>query len=225
VRTDDHTEILGVNNRLQLAELGRLLNQRILTAWMLEGVTVVDPATTWVDDTVRLEPDVVLRPNTMLHGATTVEAGAEIGPDTTLTDCRVGADARVVRCHGEGADIGPEASVGPYAYLRPGTRVGAGGKIGTFVETKKADIGPGAKVPHLSYVGDATIGEGSNIGAGTIFANYDGLGKYHTNVGRHSFIGSDSVLVAPVDIADGSYVAAGSTVTAGTEPGELAVAR
>jgi bifunctional UDP-N-acetylglucosamine pyrophosphorylase / glucosamine-1-phosphate N-acetyltransferase len=223
--TEDPTEILGVNDRVQLSELGRILNDRLLRAWMLSGVTVVDPATTWVDATVRLEPDVTLLPHTQLRGGTTVDAGAVVGPEVTLIDTAVGADAHVVRVHGEGAEVGPGASVGPFAYLRPGTKLAAGGKIGTFVETKNADIGPGAKVPHLTYVGDATIGEGSNIGAGTIFANYDGVHKYHTDVGRHVFVGSDSVLVAPRHIADGSYIAAGSAVVKDTEPGELAVAR
>ncbi len=221
----DHTEILGVNDRVQLAELRRILNDRLLRAWMLAGVTVVDPATTWVDATVTLEPDVTLHPHTQLLGATTVGAGAEIGPEATLVDTMVGADAQVVRVHSLGAVVGAGASVGPFAYLRPGTKLAAGGKIGTFVETKNADIGPGAKVPHLTYVGDATIGEGSNIGAGTIFANYDGVHKYHTDIGRHVFVGSDSVLVAPRRIADGSYIAAGSAVVKDVDPGELAVAR
>ncbi|MGH3487715.1 MAG: bifunctional UDP-N-acetylglucosamine diphosphorylase/glucosamine-1-phosphate N-acetyltransferase GlmU, partial [Actinopolymorphaceae bacterium] len=225
VRAQDFHDILGINDQIQLAELRRFLNDRILTGWMRAGVIVVDPTTTWVDATVTLEPDVTLHPNTQLKGATAVEAGAEIGPDTTLTDVRVGADAQVVRTHGSNAEIGPGATVGPYAYLRPGTRLAAKGKIGTFVETKNAEIGPGAKVPHLSYVGDATIGEGSNIGAGTIFANYDGVHKHHTDVGRHAFVGSDSVLVAPRQVADGSYVAAGSTVVKDVGPGELAVAR
>ncbi|WP_337587607.1 bifunctional UDP-N-acetylglucosamine diphosphorylase/glucosamine-1-phosphate N-acetyltransferase GlmU [Actinopolymorpha alba] len=221
----DYQDILGVNDQLQLAELRRILNDRILAHWMRSGVTVVDPATTWVDTTVTLEPDATIHPNTQLRGTTTVAAGTQIGPDTTLIDTRIGADAQVIRTHGEGAQVGAGATVGPFAYLRPGTRLDAGGKIGTFVETKNAEIGPGAKVPHLTYVGDATIGEGTNIGAGTIFANYDGVAKHHTHVGSHSFVGSDSVLVAPRQIADGAYVAAGSTVVKDVEPGELAVAR
>ncbi len=221
----DPREVLGVNNRVQLAELQRIMNDRVLTGWMMEGVTVVDPATTWVDDTVTLARDVTLHPGTILRGATSVGEGSEVGPDTTLTDVAIGAEAHVVRTHGEGAEIGDGANVGPFAYLRPGTKLGAKGKIGTFVETKNADIGPGAKVPHLTYAGDATIGAGANIGAGTIFANYDGVHKNHTDVGEHSFVGSNSVLVAPVSIADGSYVAAGSTVAKGVSSGELAVAR
>ncbi|HEY8456756.1 MAG TPA: bifunctional UDP-N-acetylglucosamine diphosphorylase/glucosamine-1-phosphate N-acetyltransferase GlmU [Actinopolymorphaceae bacterium] len=225
VVADDYRDILGINDQVQLAELRRVLNDRVLDRWMRSGVTVIDPATTWVDVTVELQADVVLRPHTQLHGTTRVAAGAEIGPDTTLIDTVVGEDARVVRTHGTSADIGPRVSVGPFAYLRPGTRLRDGSKVGTFVETKNAEIGPGAKAPHLAYIGDATVGEGTNIGAGTIFANYDGVHKHHTDVGRHVFIGSDSVLVAPRRIADGSYVAAGSTVVKDVEPGELAVAR
>jgi len=174
---------------------------------------------------VTIEPDATLLPNTQLHGATTVGSGATIGPDTTLTDVRVGAGATVIRTHGSESVIGENAKVGPFAYLRPGTALGTAGKIGTFVETKNAGIGDGAKVPHLTYAGDVTIGEGANVGAGTIVANYDGVTKSHTTIGKHSFIGSDSVLVAPVEIADGSYVAAGSTIVSDTQPGDLAVAR
>jgi bifunctional UDP-N-acetylglucosamine pyrophosphorylase / glucosamine-1-phosphate N-acetyltransferase len=223
--TADTMQTEGVNDRVQLATLRAELNRRTLDRLMRSGVTIVDPNTTWVDGTVTIEPDATLLPNTQLHGATTVGAGAAIGPDTTLTDVEVGAGATVIRAHGSGSRIGPGAKVGPFAYLRPGTSLGADGKIGTFVETKNADIGPGAKVPHLTYAGDVTIGEGANIGAGTIVANYDGVTKSHTTVGKHSFVGSDSVLVAPVEVADGSYVAAGSTVVSDTQPGELAVAR
>lgn len=223
--TDDAWQTEGVNDRVQLAALHRELNRRTTTHWMRAGVTIVDPATTWVDITVTLERDVVLRPGVQLHGGTRIREGAEIGPECTLTDTVVGPGAVVVRTQAVGAEIGPEATVGPYSYLRPGTRLGAKGKIGGFVETKKAEIGEGSKVPHLSYVGDAAIGAGVNIGAGTIFANYDGVDKHHTGVGDHTFVGSNSVLVAPVELADGSYVAAGSAVTSGTEPGDLAIAR
>jgi bifunctional UDP-N-acetylglucosamine pyrophosphorylase/glucosamine-1-phosphate N-acetyltransferase len=223
--TDDAMQTEGVNDRVQLATLRAELNRRTLDALMRSGVTIVDPRTTWVDGTVTIEPDATLLPNTQLHGATTVGTGAIVGPDTTLTDVRVGAGATVIRTHGSESVIGENAKVGPFAYLRPGTALGTAGKIGTFVETKNATIGDGAKVPHLTYAGDATIGEGANIGAGTIFVNYDGVTKSHTTVGRHSFVGSNSALVAPVNIADGSYVAAGSTVVSDTEPGELAVAR
>jgi bifunctional UDP-N-acetylglucosamine pyrophosphorylase/glucosamine-1-phosphate N-acetyltransferase len=223
--TTDAWQTEGVNDRSQLAALNREMNRRITNQWMRAGVTIIDPATTWIDVTVTLDRDVVLRPGVQLHGSTRVDEGAEIGPDSTLRDTTVERGATVVRTHADGAQIGPRASVGPFAHLRPGTRLGEKGKIGGFVETKNAEIGEGSKVPHLSYVGDATLGDGVNIGAGTIVANYDGVHKHHTTVGDHTFVGSDSVLVAPVELADGSYVAAGSTVTAHTEPGDLAVAR
>jgi bifunctional UDP-N-acetylglucosamine pyrophosphorylase/glucosamine-1-phosphate N-acetyltransferase len=190
---------------------------------MYTGVTVIDPATTWVDVQVRLEPDTVLHPGTQLHGATSVAGGAEIGPDTTLTDCEVGAGATVVRTHGSDATIGPGASVGPFAYLRPGARLGERGKIGTFVEVKNSDIGAGTKVPHLTYVGDATIGEHSNIGASSVFVNYDGVRKQRTVVGSHVRTGSDNTFVAPVRIGDGAYTGAGTVVREDVPPGALAV--
>ncbi|MFT3860580.1 bifunctional UDP-N-acetylglucosamine diphosphorylase/glucosamine-1-phosphate N-acetyltransferase GlmU [Micropruina sp.] len=221
----DSVQAQGVNDRIQLSALSAELNRRILRRWMAQGVTIVDPGSTWVHDSVDLAPDVTLLPGTSLEGATSVASGAVIGPDTTLVDVEVDEGAHVVRSHATLAVIGPGAEVGPFAYLRPGTNLGAKGKIGAFVETKNATIGQGAKVPHLTYCGDATVGAGANIGAGTIFANYDGVTKSHTTVGAASFIGSDSVLVAPVEVADGAYVAAGSTITAPVGPGELAVAR
>ncbi|GAA5138670.1 bifunctional UDP-N-acetylglucosamine diphosphorylase/glucosamine-1-phosphate N-acetyltransferase GlmU [Pseudonocardia adelaidensis] len=223
VRCRDAWQVQGVNDRVQLATLRAELNRRLLERWMRAGVTVVDPATTWVDVQVRLEPDVVLHPGTQLHGATSVAGGAEIGPDTTLTDCAVGAGAVVVRTHGGDAEIGPGASVGPFAYLRPGARLGERGKIGTFVEVKNSDIGPGTKVPHLTYVGDATIGEHSNIGASSVFVNYDGVRKQRTVVGSHVKTGSDNTFVAPVQIGDGAYTGAGTVVREDIPPGALAV--
>jgi len=221
----DTWAVEGVNDRAQLAAVHRELNRRTLERWMREGVAVVDPATTWVDVDVTLDRDVVLEPNTLLRGRTTVATGAVVGPNCLLVDTEVGAGAQVTNATTYGAEIGPEARVGPYTFLRPGTRLGRGSKAGGFVEIKASDVADDAKVPHLSYVGDATIGEGANIGAGTIVANYDGVTKSRTSVGRHSFVGSDSVLVAPVEVADGAYVAAGSTITGRVGPGELAVAR
>jgi bifunctional UDP-N-acetylglucosamine pyrophosphorylase/glucosamine-1-phosphate N-acetyltransferase len=215
----------GVNDRLQLAALHRELNRRTVEGWMRAGTTVLDPATTWIDTDVTLAPDTTVEPNTLLRGRTTVARGAAVGPNCQLVDTEVGEDAEVTNTTSYGAVIGPEATVGPYTYLRPGTRLGRKAKAGGFVEMKQAELGEGTKVPHLSYVGDATIGDGANIGAGTIFANYDGVTKSHTGVGAHTFVGSNSVLVAPVEIADGAYVAAGSAVTGGVAPGELAVAR
>ncbi|WP_375423379.1 bifunctional UDP-N-acetylglucosamine diphosphorylase/glucosamine-1-phosphate N-acetyltransferase GlmU [uncultured Friedmanniella sp.] len=222
---EDVWQVEGVNDRIQLSRLNAELNRRTLERWMRAGVTVVDPATTWVHASVDLGTDVTLLPGTSLEGATSVAAGAVIGPDTTLADVEVGAGAHVVRTQGSLSVIGADASVGPFAYLRPGTNLGPGGKIGTFVETKNARIGAHAKVPHLTYAGDTEIGEEANIGAGVIFANYDGVAKTSSRVGRASFVGSDSVLVHPVEVADGAYVAAGSTITGHVGVGELAVAR
>lgn len=223
--TGDLWEVEGVNTRIQLAAIGRELNHRICEHWMLEGVTIVDPETTWIHADVDLAQDVTLLPGTSLEGTTTIGAGSVVGPDTTLLDVEVGENATISRTHGSLSVIGSGASVGPFAYLRPGTMLDTDGKIGTFVETKNAKIGRGAKVPHLTYAGDAEIGEGTNIGAGTIFANYDGTDKHHSTVGRHSFIGSDTVLVAPVHVGDGAYVAAGSAITDDVAAGELGIAR
>ncbi|MFC5177962.1 bifunctional UDP-N-acetylglucosamine diphosphorylase/glucosamine-1-phosphate N-acetyltransferase GlmU [Nocardioides taihuensis] len=220
---DDVRQTEGANDRVQLADLGRELNRRILERWMRDGVTVMDPATTWVDADVVLAPDVTLLPGTQLLGATVVAEDAVVGPDTTLQDCEVGEGARVVRTHAQLAVIGAGANVGPFSYLRPGTRLGAGGKIGAFVETKNADIGDGAKVPHLSYVGDAEVGEGTNIGAGTIVANYDGVDKHRTTVGRHARTGANNTFVAPVTIGDGASTAGGTVVRRDVPPGALAV--
>ncbi|MQY16558.1 Bifunctional protein GlmU [Streptomyces sp. RB5] len=221
----DHREILGINNRVQLAEARALLNARLLERAMLAGVTVVDPGSTWFDVTVTYEPDALVHPGTQLLGVTHLGEGAEVGPGCTLTDTRVGADARVINTVADGAVVGEGASVGPYAYLRPGTDLGAKGKIGTYVETKNARIGEGTKVPHLSYVGDATIGEYSNIGAASVFVNYDGVEKHHTTVGSHCRTGSDNMFVAPVTVGDGAYTAAGSVITRDVPAGALAVAR
>ncbi|SCD32714.1 bifunctional UDP-N-acetylglucosamine pyrophosphorylase / Glucosamine-1-phosphate N-acetyltransferase [Streptomyces sp. DfronAA-171] len=221
----DHREIAGINNRVQLAQAGRVLNERLLEAAMLGGVTVVDPASVFVDVTVGFGRDVILHPGTQLLGATRVEDGAEVGPNSRLTDTVVGAGARVDNTVAVGAEIGAEASVGPFAYLRPGTRLGTGAKAGTYVEMKNATVGAGTKVPHLSYVGDATIGEHTNIGAASVFVNYDGVNKHHTTIGSHCRTGSDNMFVAPVTIGDGVYTAAGSVITKDVPAGALAVAR
>nr|WP_203747886.1 bifunctional UDP-N-acetylglucosamine diphosphorylase/glucosamine-1-phosphate N-acetyltransferase GlmU [Cellulomonas chitinilytica] len=223
LRTDDPLVVEGVNDRVQLARLRAELNRRLLEDWMREGVTVVDPATTWVDVDVELERDVTLLPGTQLHGATVVREGATVGPDTTLTDVEVGPGASVVRTHGTLAVIGRGASVGPFAYLRPGTVLGDAGKIGTFVETKNAQIGTGSKVPHLSYVGDATIGEHTNIGAASVTVNYDGVNKHHTTIGSYARTGADNMFVAPVTIGDGAYTGAGSVIRRDVPAGALGV--
>ena len=221
--TDDVLQTEGANDRAQLAALAAHLNARVLDRWMREGVTIVDPASTWIDVTVSLEPDVTILPGVQLLGATVVAEDAVVGPDSTLKDVEVGPGAKVVRTHGELAVVGARASVGPFSYLRPGTVLGAGGKIGAFVETKNASIGDGAKVPHLSYVGDAEIGEGSNIGAGTIFANYDGVAKHRTTVGRHARTGSNNTFVAPVSIGDGAVTGGGTVVRKDVPAGALSV--
>jgi bifunctional UDP-N-acetylglucosamine pyrophosphorylase/glucosamine-1-phosphate N-acetyltransferase len=221
----DPGEIMGVNDRVQLAQARRALNDRILTDWMLAGVTIVDPASTWVDATVTIGRDAEIGPQVQLAGATVIGEGARIGPGCLLEDTSVGEDAVLLHAVCRQAQIGPRVTVGPFAYLRPGAVIAADAHIGTYVELKKANVGPGAKVPHLTYVGDATIGSGSNIGAGTIFANYDGAAKHHTAVGENVFIGSNTVLVAPVDIGDGAYTAAGSAIAENVPAGNLGVAR
>ncbi len=221
----DHREILGINNRVQLAEARRLLNERLLERAMLAGVTVVDPASTFIDVSVVFEQDATVHPGTQLLGATSVASGAEVGPHSRLTDTAVGAGAVVSFTVAEGARIGAGANVGPYTYLRPGTDLGPKSKAGAYVEMKNASIGEGTKVPHLSYVGDATIGEFTNIGAASVFVNYDGEAKHHTTVGSHCRTGSDNMFVAPVTIGDGAYTAAGSVITKDVPPGSLAVAR
>jgi bifunctional UDP-N-acetylglucosamine pyrophosphorylase/glucosamine-1-phosphate N-acetyltransferase len=225
VRAEDADDVLGCNDQRELAARRRTLNDRVLDGLMRAGVTVVDPLTTWVDVTATVAPDAVLQPGTHLQGRTTVDSGAVVGPDTTLVDCAVGAGASVVRSHCLGAQIGPDATVGPFSYLRPGTRLSRGAKVGAFVETKNVEVGEDSKVPHLSYVGDATIGRGSNIGAATVFVNYDGVTKHHTTVGDHVRVGSDTMLVAPVTVGDGAYTAAGSVITSDVPPGAMAVSR
>jgi bifunctional UDP-N-acetylglucosamine pyrophosphorylase/glucosamine-1-phosphate N-acetyltransferase len=202
-----------------------LLRDRVVADHQRAGVTVVDPLSTWIDVDVTLAQDVTIHPGCQLHGRTTVAAGAVVGPDTTLTDTEVGEQAVVLRSHCSGAAIGAGADVGPYTYLRPGTRLGLKSKAGAFVEIKASEVGDRSKVPHLSYVGDATIGAGSNVGAATIFVNYDGKAKHRTTVGDDVRIGSGTMLVAPVDIGDGAYTAAGSVITQDVPAGALGVGR
>jgi bifunctional UDP-N-acetylglucosamine pyrophosphorylase/glucosamine-1-phosphate N-acetyltransferase len=218
-RIDDIWQTEGVNDRVQLAKLGRVLNDRVCEKWMRAGVTIVDPATTWIDTDVTIGQDARILPGTQLLGATIIGSGAVIGPEVTLIDTEVGEEAEVERAKANLAVIGAGATVGPYSYLRPGTVLGAKGRIGGFVETKNAQIGEGAKVPHLTYAGDVEIGPGANIGAGTIFANYDGVAKHRSRIGKDSFVGSHTVVISPVDVADGAYVAAGSALTQDVRPG------
>ncbi|HEV2950683.1 MAG TPA: bifunctional UDP-N-acetylglucosamine diphosphorylase/glucosamine-1-phosphate N-acetyltransferase GlmU, partial [Actinomycetota bacterium] len=211
-RTTDVDAVEGVNTRLDLAEAARVLRDRVLERHMLAGVTVIDPATTWIDEGVEIEADAVIHPFTVLKGKTAVRAGAEVGPHVVVADSEIGAGAEV----------------GPFAYLRPGNVVAAGAKIGTFVEVKNSNIGERSKVPHLSYIGDADIGEDTNIGAGAITANYrpeSFEGKQRTVIGRNVHTGSDNVFVAPVEIGDDAWIGAGSTITEDVPKGALAVAR
>ena len=220
---DDSALVAGVNDRVQLSDLAAELNRRIVAGHQRAGVTVIDPATTWIDVDVTVGRDTVIRPGTQLLGATHVGAQCEIGPDTTLTDVTVGRGASVVRTHGSSSSIGDDATVGPFTYLRPGTELGADGKLGAYVETKNAVIGTGTKVPHLTYVGDAEIGEHSNIGASSVFVNYDGETKRRTKIGSHVRTGSDTMFIAPVTIGDGAYTGAGTVVREDVPPGALAV--
>ena len=221
----DSDDIRGVNDRVQLAEAAAIMRDRINEGWMRAGVSIADPASTWIDVDVEIEPDAQLLPQTILRGPTAIAARARVGPGTTLVSCEVGADSEVIHTWAELAVIGDNARVGPFTYLRPGANLGAGAKAGAYVEIKNSSVGDGAKVPHLSYVGDADIGEDSNIGAATVFVNYDGQDKHRTVVGRDVRIGSDSMLVAPVEIGDGAYTAAGSVITDDVPPGAMAVGR
>jgi bifunctional UDP-N-acetylglucosamine pyrophosphorylase / glucosamine-1-phosphate N-acetyltransferase len=221
----DHEQMLGINDRVALAEVTAVAQQRIHERHMLAGATIVNPAATVIDAGVEIGRDAVIAPFTSLHGATRIGAGATVGPLSTLINADVGADATVAHSYVNGAVIGDRVSVGPFAYLRPGTVLHEGAKAGTFVEIKNSEIGPGAKVPHLSYIGDTDIGERTNIGAGTITANYDGTSKHRTRIGANAFVSVDTMFVAPVSLGDGAYTGAGSVITHDVPPGALGVAR
>jgi bifunctional UDP-N-acetylglucosamine pyrophosphorylase / glucosamine-1-phosphate N-acetyltransferase len=218
---DDPGETVGVNDRAQLADAETQLRGRINEAWMREGVTMVDPARTYVDASVELEPEVRLLPGTILEGRTSVGTASVVGPDAHLVDAIVGERATIENSVVRDAEIGDDCSVGPFAYIRPGTRLAAGAKVGTFVEVKNSEIGEGAKVPHLSYVGDADVGAGSNLGASTITANYDGVNKHRTKIGTGVHTGVHTSLRAPVELGDGAETGAGSVVTNDVEPDTL----
>jgi len=225
VKTRDPTEVLGVNSRVQLADVAALMRRRIAERHMLDGVTIVDPATTFIDAGVTIGRDAIIHPLTHLHGATTIGAGSEIGPNVKLVDTTVGDGATVINAVANQATVGPRAQVGPFTYLRPGAVLKEGAKAGAYVEVKKSTIGKGSKVPHLSYIGDAEIGENVNIGAGTITCNYDGETgkKSKTVIGDDVLIGSDTMLVAPVTVGDGAVTGAGSVVSKDIGPGEVAI--
>ncbi|MGI8413188.1 MAG: bifunctional UDP-N-acetylglucosamine diphosphorylase/glucosamine-1-phosphate N-acetyltransferase GlmU [Solirubrobacteraceae bacterium] len=221
----DPSEALGVNDRAGLAQVRGIAQRRINRRHMLAGVTIVDPQTTVIDANVEIGADTVIDPFSSLHGTTRVGTGARIGPLSTLIDCRVGAQATVVHSYARQAEIGDRVSVGPFAYLRPGAVLRDGARAGTFVEIKNSDIGPGAKVPHLSYIGDTDIGEQTNVGAGTITANYDGYRKHRTTIGARVKLSVDTALIAPVTVGDDAYSAAGSVISKDVPPGALGVAR
>jgi bifunctional UDP-N-acetylglucosamine pyrophosphorylase/glucosamine-1-phosphate N-acetyltransferase len=226
VITDDPSECLGVNDRRQLAELGAVMRRRILDRLMAAGVTVVDPSNTYVDDTVTIGIDTVLHPGTILEGRTTIGAECVVSTGCHVSDTTLG-DRVLLKpyCVLAASTVEAEAQLGPFCHLRPQSHVGQKAKIGNFVELKKSRIGRGSKVPHLSYVGDTRMGEGVNVGAGTITCNYDGVAKHETVIADGVFVGTNSSLVAPLTIGEGAYVAAGSVITKNVPPGALAVGR
>jgi bifunctional UDP-N-acetylglucosamine pyrophosphorylase / glucosamine-1-phosphate N-acetyltransferase len=222
----DEADVAGVNDRGQLAEAAAVLRRRRLDHLMVEvGVSVVDPTTTHVDVDVEVGRDAILLPGTILEAGTRVGERAVVGPNSHLTRCEVGAGATVHSTRAVDATIGAGATVGPFAHLRPGTRLGAGTKVGAYVETKNLTLGEGSKVPHLSYLGDATVGSGVNVACGVITVNYDGTTKSHTTIEDGAFVGCDTMLVAPVTIGADAYTAAGSTITQDVPAGALAIAR
>jgi len=224
-RADDSAVNMGVNDRLQLAHVNDKARQNILEQHMLAGVTIVDPAATWIDAEVELAPDVTIEPGTTLRGATSVGSGTVVGPMTTLIDAKVGENVTIPHSYLTECEVADGAQIGPFAYLRPKTKIGVDAKAGAFTEIKNSEIGENAKVPHLSYIGDAEIGDGTNVGAGTITANYDGFRKHRTKVGKDTRLGVDTSLVAPVEVGDGAYTGAGSVVTDDVPPGALGITR
>ena len=222
-RTDDLAVTMGVNNRADLAAVEAEARHRILRTHMLAGVTVVDPASTWIEADVEIESDARIEPGCSLRGNTRVGAGSTVGPLTTLIDSELGPSVSVPHSYLVECSVAENANVGPFAYLRPGAELQAGAKAGSFVEVKNSRIGEGAKVPHLAYVGDAEIGAGSNLGAGTITANYDGFRKNRTTIGENVRIGVDTMLIAPVDVGDGAYTGAGAVIKSDVPEGALAV--
>ena len=225
ILSNDYTETLGINDRTQLAECAAIMRDRINHQHMLNGVTIIDPTTTWIDVDVKIEADVVIYPGTAITGKSTIKANAVIGPRTTLVSCTVAEGAKVVESNCTEASIGKEVKVGPFTYLRKGTVLANESKAGAFVEIKNSTVGKGSKVAHLSYVGDAQIGEESNIGAATVFVNYDGEKKHQTKIGDQVRIGSDTMLVAPVTVGDGAYTAAGSVINEDVPAGAIGIGR
>lgn len=221
----DVRECQGINTRVQLAAATRYMQERVNISYMLAGVSMVDPSTVWIEPSVEIEPDVEILPFTMLRGSTRIASGTVVGPNTRLTDTVVGHDCLIDETVAVEAVIDDKCNCGPRAYLRPGAHLCTGAKAGTHVEIKKSTIGPGSKVPHLSYIGDTTMGEGVNIGAGSITCNYDGKNKWATTIGDHAFVGSDTMMVAPVNIGSDTIIGAGSVITSDVPDGALALGR
>jgi bifunctional UDP-N-acetylglucosamine pyrophosphorylase/glucosamine-1-phosphate N-acetyltransferase len=216
---------LGINDRADLARVADEARRRILVGHMQAGVTIEDPAATWIDAEVRIEPDATILPGTSLHGGTTIGSGSTVGPMTTLIDSRIGERATVIHSYLTDCQVADEANVGPFTYLRPDARIGEGAKAGSFVEIKNSEIGAGAKVPHLSYIGDADVGEGSNLGASTVTANYDGRNKNRTKIGKNVHTGVDTTFIAPVEVGDDAYTGAGSVISEDVPSGALGISR
>lgn len=221
--TDKIECALGVNSRLDLATVSATLKERYLERLMLQGVSILDPTSTWIEDSVQIGPDCVIWPGTVLCGQTTIASGCQIGPNTQITDSQVGPDCQIAHSVLLQAQVEEGVKIGPFAYLRPGAKIGPQAKVGDFVEIKNSTIGRGAKVPHLSYIGDSSVGAGTNIGCGTITCNYDGRAKHRTIIGEKVFIGSNSSLVAPVQIGDGATTGAGAVVTRDVPPHSVVV--
>lgn len=225
VAADSYEETLGVNSRAQLAASEKILRRRKNEALMAEGVTLMDPETTYVDVDVVVGRDTVIYPGTWLEGRTVIGEGCEIGPNSRFQNVKIGAHVTAHFCYAHECEIADGVTLGPYVHIRPDTKLAAGVKIGNFVEVKNSVVGEGTKLPHLSYIGDSDIGAGVNMGCGTITVNYDGKKKFRTTVGDGAFVGCNSNLVAPVRVGDNAYVGAGSTITKDIPEGDLAIAR
>lgn len=225
VVTEDSDMVLGINSRSQLAEAEGVLRQRILNKWMDAGVTIMDPASTFIEADVVIGNDTIIRPFTWLEGNTKIGKNCEIGPNSRLTNVEVGDNTHVQFIYAHDCKVGKEVTAGPFVHLRPDTEIGDGVKIGNFIEVKNSQVGAGSKLPHLSYIGDTDMGSGVNVGCGSIMVNYDGKQKHRTKVGNDVFIGCNSNLVAPVELGDGSFIAAGSTITKDVPKEALAVGR
>lgn len=223
--TFDLAESIGVNDRLALSEAEGFMRARLAKKHMLNGVTIIDPSATYIGADVVIGSDTVLYPGTILNGHTVIGEDCIIGPNTEIADSTIGHGSTVRQSILSEAEVGAEGNIGPFAYLRPGTKLSDQVKVGDFVELKNVTVGQGSKIPHLSYVGDAVVGSGVNIGCGAITANYDGLNKAITEIGDNVFIGSNSNLIAPVRVGDGAYVVAGSTITQDVEANDMAIAR